>query len=230
MECFHCIQWGANLDSIVSEQAHMCKEENSNSMRLWTIHPRYLDAQGLVALWREGLLAQKVIAGETRGYTRHPQLTRFREQAEPLQLIAAYLTGVAREAARRGYRFDERKIRSSPCLTQLKETRGQLLYEWKHLQAKLRGRSPDLYRGMKKLAAPQSHPIFRIVPGEVRAWEKIASETPARRNNHRTHSPENSPALKRWVLNMGGGKSRQGRKTSSIKQVLVKIRVPDAMD
>ena len=142
-------------------------------MRLWTIHPRYLDAQGLVALWREGLLAQKVIAGETRGYTRHPQLTRFRQHAEPLQLIAAYLTGVAHEAARRGYRFDETKIRATPCLTQLRETRGQLLDEWKHLQAKLRGRSPELYREMKKLAGPKPHPLFRIVAGEVRAWEKM---------------------------------------------------------
>jgi len=31
-------------------------------MRLWSLHPRYLDAKGLVALWREGLLAQKVLA------------------------------------------------------------------------------------------------------------------------------------------------------------------------
>jgi hypothetical protein len=75
-------------------------------MRLWTVHPQYLDAQGLVALWREGLLAQKVIAGGTRAYTRHPQLTRFRQHAEPLPLIAAYLCGVADEAARRGYQFD----------------------------------------------------------------------------------------------------------------------------
>jgi len=30
-------------------------------MRLWTIHPKYLDRQGLLALWREALLAQKVL-------------------------------------------------------------------------------------------------------------------------------------------------------------------------
>lgn len=149
-------------------------------MRLWTIHPRYLDSRGLVALWREGLLAQKVIAGETRGYTRHPQLSRFREHAEPLEAIGAYLRYVAREAARRGYRFDETKIRSPPCLIRLKETRGQLLYEWKHLQAKLRVRSPELHREIKKLAGPKPHPLFRIVAGEVRGWEKIAPVTPAR--------------------------------------------------
>jgi hypothetical protein len=141
-------------------------------MRLWTIHPRYLDAQGLVALWREGLLAQKVIAGETRGYTRHPQLTRFRQHPEPLQAIAAFLRDVASEAARRGYQFDETKIRLAPGLLQLEETRGQLHFEWKHLQAKLRGRRPQLYRELKKLAVPEPHPLFRIVPGEVRPWEK----------------------------------------------------------
>lgn len=31
------------------------------------MHPRYLDAKGLVALWREALLVQAVLRGETRG-------------------------------------------------------------------------------------------------------------------------------------------------------------------
>lgn len=153
-------------------------------MRLWTIHPRYLDVQGLVALWREGLLAQKVIAGETRGYTRHPQLVRFQHQAEPLPLIAAYLTGVADEAERRGYRFDQTKIRSAPSRIQLDETRGQLLYEWKHLQTKLCLRHPESYREMKKIGSPEAHPLFRIIPGTVRRWEKISSATPGRGNSH----------------------------------------------
>jgi hypothetical protein len=93
---------------------------------------------------------------------------------------------VAGEAARRGYRFDETKIRSSARLIQLEETRGQLLYEWKHLQAKLRGRDPELYRELKKLAGPEPHPLFRIVAGEVRAWEKIARGPAPRRRNQRT--------------------------------------------
>ena len=150
-------------------------------MRLWTIHPRYLDAQGLVALWREGLLAQKVIAGETRGYTRHPQLIRFQQHAEPLALIAAYLAGVAAEAARRGYRFDETKIRSPRCAAQLIETRGQLSFEWKHLQSKLRRRRPELYRKIRGIVHPRPHPLFRIVAGEVQPWEKTAV-LPARKN------------------------------------------------
>ena len=79
-------------------------------MRLWSIHPRYLDRQGLVALWREGLLAQKVLAGKTNGYRFHPQLLRFRQSRDPLQSIGTYLHHVAEEASKRKYRFDRSKI------------------------------------------------------------------------------------------------------------------------
>ncbi|HWZ95687.1 MAG TPA: pyrimidine dimer DNA glycosylase/endonuclease V [Opitutaceae bacterium] len=141
-------------------------------MRLWTIHPRYLDAKGLVAAWREGLLAQKVLAGGTRGYVNHPQLARFRAQTRPLQVIAAFLTGLAAEAQRRGYHFDASKISRRKFSGRIKETRGQLLYEWKHLRAKLRPRSPALYRKFKNIACPKPHPLFLIVPGGIRDWER----------------------------------------------------------
>src|ERR1044072_6358224 len=107
-------------------------------MRLWTVHPRYLDAKGLVAAWREGLLAQKVLAGGTRGYTRHPQLTRFRAHPRPLHAIAAFLKVLADEAQRRGYKFDVAKILRRKFSGQMEETTGQLLYEWTHLRTKLR--------------------------------------------------------------------------------------------
>ena len=74
-------------------------------MRLWSLHPRYLDAKGLVALWREALLAQKVLQGNTKGYRNHPQLSRFKQQIDPLAAVAAYLCEVQREAARRGYHY-----------------------------------------------------------------------------------------------------------------------------
>ncbi|HZP58767.1 MAG TPA: pyrimidine dimer DNA glycosylase/endonuclease V [Opitutaceae bacterium] len=141
-------------------------------MRLWTLHPRYLDAKGLVAAWREALLAQKVIAGGTRGYTRHPQLVRFRDHPRPDAVIAAFLRGLAGEAAQRGYRFDTRKIARKKFAGRLPETRGQLLYEWRHLQAKLRRRDPERYRKIREVKAPRSHPLFRIIPGGVRDWEK----------------------------------------------------------
>jgi hypothetical protein len=142
-------------------------------MRLWTVHPRYLDARGLVALWREALLAQKVLAGGTQGYTRHPQLTRFRAQKRPLEAMAAFLSRIADEADRRGYRFDRRKISGRSFRGQIKETRGQLVFEWEHLLAKLRRRAPEAYRRLHPLKRPEPHPLFRIVPGGKRDWEKV---------------------------------------------------------
>jgi hypothetical protein len=144
-------------------------------MRLWTVHPSYLDAKGLVALWREALLAQKVLAGETRGYRHHPQLVRFQAQAKPLQAVGAFLRGIAEEAQRRGYNFDATKIRSRKPFRPIAETNGQLLYEWRHLRAKLCIRSPGLYERCRKISRPRAHPLFRIVPGGIRAWEKRAA-------------------------------------------------------
>ena len=141
-------------------------------MRLWTIHPRYLDAKGLVAAWREGLLAQKVLLGATRGYQHHPQLIRFRIQAEPVQAIAAFLIGLATEADLHGYLFDRSKIRPTKFAEQIEETGGQLLYEWQHLKRKLELRSPDRYKLYQDVARPEPHPLFYIVAGDVRDWEK----------------------------------------------------------
>ena len=141
-------------------------------MRLWTLHPRYLDAKGLVAAWREALLAQKVLAGKTKGYRHHPQLARFQSQRNPSAAIATFLTGLADEAEARGYHFDVTKISRPRMRGQIAETKGQLLFEWKHLRSKLRARAPQLARQFRPVAQPDPHPLFRIVPGPVRPWEK----------------------------------------------------------
>jgi hypothetical protein len=141
-------------------------------MRLWTLHPRYLDAKGLVAAWREALLAQKVLSGATKGYRHHPQLVRFQAHSRPLAVIATFLAGLAAEAMNRGYRFDTRKIPRVRCGKPIDETTGQLLYEWNHLRAKLRTRAPHIARRFRGIAVPEPHPLFRIVPGDVQAWEK----------------------------------------------------------
>ena len=142
-------------------------------MRLWTLHPKYLDARGLVALWREALLAQKVLRGATRGYRHHPQLRRFSGHANPPAALAGYLAAVQEEAARRGYEFDASKIGARRFRGKLKETRGQLLYEWRHLKRKLKKRDPKRLRELASVRIPVSHPLFRIVPGAVRDWEKV---------------------------------------------------------
>jgi hypothetical protein len=141
-------------------------------MRLWTLHPRYLDPKGLVAAWREGLLAQKVLGGSTKGYRKHPQLARFQAQPDPLAGIATFLIVIADEAKSRGYRFDVTKISCTKKCAQIPETAGQLLYEWRHLKKKLRVRAPLLCREHRKLELPEPHPLFHIIPGTVRDWEK----------------------------------------------------------
>lgn len=140
-------------------------------MRIWTIHPRHLDAKGLVALWREGLLARAVLAGRTRGYVSHPQLVRFRAHEYPLAAITDYLHVVLEEARARGYRFDGSKLSPITGVGRIVETSGQLQYEWEHLMNKLRARDPDLH-AVNRGAAPSPHPLFRIVSGDVREWEK----------------------------------------------------------
>jgi len=109
-------------------------------MRLWTLHPRYLDAAGLVALWREGLLARAVLRGRTRGYRHHPQLERFRSHATPCTAINHYLSAVLAEAVVRGYAFDGRSIRAARGRIAISVSKGQLAHEWQHLLRKLRQR------------------------------------------------------------------------------------------
>lgn len=149
------------------------KREWKQPMRRWSINPKYLDPMGLVALWREGLLAQKVLLGQTRGYQAHPQLNRFRACADPVLVIGCYLQQVAAEAQRRGYRFDHTKVvKSGPC-PKMTVQRGQIEYEWQHLLAKLKGRAPQVYEINKQLTRPLPHPLFEIVPGASEAWERV---------------------------------------------------------
>jgi hypothetical protein len=142
-------------------------------VRLWSIHPKYLDHLGLTALWREGLLAQKVLLGRTRGYKAHPQLARFRACPDPVMALGCYLHEVKKEADRRGYRFDGSRIARSGACGKMKVKRGQIEYEWAHLQRKLRTREPAKYEMNKALVRPGPHPLFTIVPGGREAWERV---------------------------------------------------------
>jgi hypothetical protein len=162
-------------------------------MRLWSLHPKYLDPQGLVALWREALLARAVLSGNTRGYRSHPQLERFSSHAAPLAAIDSYLHGVYTEATGRGYAFDRSKLGRARIRTRIVVTEGQLEHEWRHLLEKLSARSPELHRRWASQADWVCHPLFDIRPGPVAAWERIRSNPmPATRKlkPRRTPRPE----------------------------------------
>jgi len=140
------------------------------------VHPTYLDRRGLVALWREALLAQAVLRGRTNGYVHHPQLHRFRAHPAPLGAIADYLRAVHAEAVRRGYTFASRKISAARGSRGIPVTRGQLTHEWNHLMEKLAIRDPERRRQFAHVGRPRPHPSFRLVPGDVEAWEGSGRE------------------------------------------------------
>jgi hypothetical protein len=139
-------------------------------MRLWTLHPSHLDSRGLVALWREGLLAKAVLRGRTRGYRNHPQLARFKTHRRPVAAINTYLAAVHAEASRRGFNFDARKLRGPRTTIRMAATRDQLRFERAHLLRKLRKRSIHDHRRALDTAV-RGHPIFRLRDGPVAEWE-----------------------------------------------------------
>jgi hypothetical protein len=142
-------------------------------MRLWSIHPCYLDTKGLLALWREALLAKKVLSGKTKGYRHHPQLLRFQKQQNPLAAINTFLMVVHAEATSRGYTFDQKKIGPRKQQVLIKVTTGQLDYELTHLKKKLWRRNRKKYFDIKHVRMPKAHPLLRAVEGTLEDWEKI---------------------------------------------------------
>jgi Pyrimidine dimer DNA glycosylase len=144
-------------------------------MRLWTLHPKYLDQPGLVALWREALLARAVLKGETRGYRHHPQLIRFRSHPQPVGVLNRYLGEIHVEAQRRGYRFDSGKLARARTGLVIAESSGQLAFEWAHLLRKLQVRDPHRFEQLSGIRRPDPHPLFRIAPGPIGIWERGAA-------------------------------------------------------
>lgn len=144
-------------------------------MRIWSIHPKYLDTKGLVALWRETLLAKHVLEGKTKGYKNHPQLNRFRNSSNPVDCINNYLAIIHEEATSRQYSFDKNKVNWKFRERYLTVTAGQLKYEASHLLGKLQLRDHKKYKELKKMASFEPHPLFKVIDGAIEDWEIIAS-------------------------------------------------------
>lgn len=142
-------------------------------MRIWSIHPRYLDAKGIVALWRETLLAKNVLLGNTKGYKNHPQLDRFKEYSETVPAINKYLEIVYEESLARGYHFDVTKFEASARSYQIPVTQGQVDYEMQHLLSKLKVRDPNRYEQVLQEKRVEVHPLFTVVEGDIEPWEHI---------------------------------------------------------
>lgn len=147
-------------------------------MRLWSVNPSYLDSKGLGGVWREGLLAQAVLLGKTKGWKNHSHLLRFKNHEKPVSAIGFYLLKIYEEANIRGYRYSKFKIfEPSENVRPIKVTKGQLLYEFHDLKERLKNRAPNKYKEVLKKTErkehhPQPHPLFIVVDGEVELWEK----------------------------------------------------------
>jgi hypothetical protein len=143
-------------------------------LRLWSLHPKYLDSKGLLALWRESLLAQKVLQGKTMGYRNHPQLDRFKAHPYPQKAIGRYLLAVWHEANQRKYSFDKKKVKNAgEKTTPILVTDGQIEYEWKHLRKKLRNRDQKNLKKISMIKNPDLNSSFRRIKGSIEPWEKI---------------------------------------------------------
>jgi len=129
-------------------------------MRLWSIHPKYLDTKGLVALWREGLLAKKVLEGETEGYRNHPELDIFKCEEDPCACIDAFLFCVWEEADNRGYSFDKDKINEVLTNQKILISKDQAMFEFEHLKSKLKARDPKKYGELVEIKEPELNPLF----------------------------------------------------------------------
>lgn len=141
-------------------------------MRIWSIHPKYLDSKGLVALWREALLAKHVLEGKTKGYRNHPQLLRFKASSRQVAAINLYLSFVYEESLKRGYNFDKSKFRKPKPLN-LIVTRSQIKYEFSHLLRKLKVRDIKLHNKLKDSKSVLPHPMFKVVKGKIEDWEIV---------------------------------------------------------
>jgi hypothetical protein len=146
-------------------------------MRIWSIHPKYLDQKGLVALWRESLLAKHVLEGKTKGYKNHPQLNRFKRSKKPLDAINNYLASVYKEAVSRQYNFDKQKVDWRFHPVSLPVTRGQIKYESVHFLSKIKTRDPKRYKDLKSLLSFEPHPLFNLIEGEREDWEIVPPHT-----------------------------------------------------
>lgn len=137
-------------------------------MRIWSIHPKYLDAKRLTAVWRETLLARAVLENKTQAYKNHSQLTRFKKQKNPKILINSYLYHIHQESIKRNYNFNKKLLKNSFTKKKIKVTIGQIKYELLHLKRKLK--NPE---HLKKIKIPEVNPIFKVTKGCIESWEKV---------------------------------------------------------
>lgn len=143
-------------------------------MRLWSLHPKYLDTAGLNGLWREACMARNALEqGESHGYYNHPQLERFKKANLSIESIYTYLYYVKQEADKRDFNFTDQGT-TQTLDHHIPVTNQQLDFEEGHLLDKLKQR--DSIEEHNNLTVGQrfldTHPLFYVINGPVEDWEK----------------------------------------------------------
>lgn len=157
-------------------------------MRLWSIHPEYLDRAGLLGLWREALLAQQVLHGLSEGYKNHSHMQRFYAlpKEDAMQHMSDYLFYIWQEGKLRGYKLNVNNIKDprndEPHImvvpdTLFTVTSGQLALEYQILRMKVKERDPRHFERLQnfpthKMWVPKPNPVFTLIHGKKEFWEK----------------------------------------------------------
>ena len=143
-------------------------------MRLWSVSFKYLDAKGLLAVWREGLLAKNVLEGKTKGYKNHPQLQRFKNSKNPILMINVYLHFIVDEAEKRNYNFNREKLlKRSKTFDEIFVNDKLVEYEFSHLMKKLKIRDERRFENLISIKKIEVNFTFKIRKGEIENWEII---------------------------------------------------------
>jgi len=142
-------------------------------MRLWSLHPKYLDRAWLLACWREWLLAKNVLEGNTKWYKNHPQLNRFKRLDNPIGWINAFLSQILMESKNRWYNFSDSKINKMYREWMIEVTIWQVEFEKKHLLNKLSVRDLKRFKILSESELLEINPIFKIIEWQVESWERI---------------------------------------------------------
>lgn len=153
-------------------------------MRIWSIHPSYLDSAGINGCWRESLLAQKILNGHNFSYKNHSQMKRFYSDRESLLAIGTYLYYIYLESVKRNYNYDFNKILYFNNNYKMQVTENQLLYEFNLLQWKLKKRNYKKYLENKNIKEIFPNNIFDVKEGQIESWEKICKINYDNRTNY----------------------------------------------
>lgn len=158
-------------------------------MRLWTIHPKYLDGKRLTSQWKEGIqmmhiwkeIGENPEPAKRLGYVSHPQVRRLSnllvaDSGLISLLLHQHLTAVHEESVQRSYSFNKKLIDdlAPDCKNAPKVyvTMGQVAYEFALMATKNNEWSQKVAIDPYMLC----NPIFQVVSGSIESWEKTKDE------------------------------------------------------